>query len=87
MNIERIVWRDHHGTSNNSRWEYNEIQRRIEAGYKMETIGHVVAENEEEVVLAQTKVLETPFDTEDCTNWVAIVKVQIIEREVLKEDA
>ena len=84
MNIERIVWRDHHYSVRPNRATEAEIVEAVKQGWELTTVGMVVYEDEAHVVLASDSVLRE--GTLQYENWMCILKATIVARTTFKED-
>jgi hypothetical protein len=80
MKIIYVKWLDH-CRYNNSWWKDDEIDELL---WVVETVGYIVRETKEALVLSETKY--TPTDTRNQTQWsgvMVIAKKLIIERKTL----
>ena len=91
MNIERILWLDHHAPAVVD--QYHSLEAILEGAKQnvvFENYGVILHENDEAVTIAGQKILAVPDGSgEGYYGGVVqtIMKALIVEREVLKEDA
>ena len=83
MNIERIVWRDHHYSVRPDGATEAEIVAEVKQGWELTTVGRVVYEDEAHVVLASDSVLRDGATYYE--NWLCILKATIVARATFKE--
>ena len=80
----RIEWRDHHGSRDDSWWSKEEIARRAARGWLMTTVGEVIYENDDCVVLASQQYVDGANEVQH-RGWIAIMKALIQSRVELQE--
>jgi len=82
---EKVTWLDHFGSDTRMALSASEIAERVKEDAVCVTVGFVAYEDDRLVALAFEARVDVDYKEADFINYLAVYKVSILERIILKE--